>query len=302
MASTRNLDVHLLTVLDHLLRERSVTATARRLGLSQPAVSTSLAKLRRHFGDELLVRQDQQYVLTPMGAQLAQRTAAALAEVRGLFDISQSFDPASTDREFHLVASDHFTVLYGGALVARLRREAPGARVRFSPFAPGTIADFPGRLLGVDGLMLPRASMPDFPFVDLVTDEWDFVVSRDDPLARTGLGVGDLEQRPWVLFRLEGGGQIPPVEFLHSQGLRTPYDVVVGDLATVPFLVTGSDRVGLVPRRLGHLFADASRTAVVESPVRLPSLIMTMLWHPAHELDAGHAWLRTALADFAADD
>lgn len=298
VAGTRNIDLHLLTVLDHLLRERSVTSAARRLGVSQPSVSASLAKLRRHFGDDLLVRQDGAYVLTPVGARLAERIGSVLAEVRDLFEVAEAFDAAGTDREFRLVATDHFTMLYGAALVAHLRQLAPGVRFRFAPLSAGALVDLPGRLLEVDGLMLPRASVPDFPFVDLVTDEWDFVVCRRDPLATAGLRIEDLEQRPWTVFRADGGGHIPPVEYLHSQGLRTRIDVIANDLPAVPFLVAGSDRIGIVPRRLGRLLADASRTSVLESPVALPSLTMTMLWHPAHEFDAGHSWLRAALARF----
>lgn len=297
MAGTRNLDLHLLTALDHLLRERSVTAAARRLGVSQPSMSASLARLRRHFGDDLLVRRDGGYVLTPLASVLAERTPGTLAEVRGLLDISNSFDLATTTREFHFVVSDHFTSLYGAATVDRIRRDAPHATVRFSSFEAITLDDFPGHLMEADGVMLPRASIPDYPFVDIARDDWVLVVARSGVLAERDLTLDDLGASSWVAFRLAQGGQIPPITHLHSQGLETSQDVLVNSFTSVPFLVAGSDRIGVLPRRLATLLADVSGTVVKESPVPLPSLMMAMLWHPAHELDPAHVWLRAVMAD-----
>lgn len=296
MASSRNLDVHQLTALDHLLRERSVTAAARRLGISQPAASSLLAKLRRHFGDELLVRREGGYGLTPVGALLAERTPATLAQVRALLDVGSAFDPATSEREFRLITSDHFTSVYAGALVRRAQREAPRSTFRFAPISPGAPETFRARLLEVDGLVLPRASVPDLPFVDVATDEWSFVACRTNPVAATGLELSDLASSPFVLFRVEPGGLIPPVAFLHSQGLELRAEVQVGDFASIPFLVGGTSRIGLVPRRLAEMLAPASRTVVLESPVLLPALMVSMLWHPAHEPDLGHAWLRSTVA------
>src|SRR5207244_3030001 len=93
-----NLDLNLLVTLDVLLRERNVTRTAEHLGTSQPAVSAALARLRRHFGDELLHRMGNRYELTPLAAELSARTAPALAGVRRVFDVSTEFDPTSVDR------------------------------------------------------------------------------------------------------------------------------------------------------------------------------------------------------------
>src|SRR6188768_1172580 len=100
-----NLNLNLLTVLDAVLRERSVTGAAARLGLSQPAVSASLARLRRHFDDPLLVRNGNAYDLTPLGEQLVEPVAAALAQIERVFETSRAFQPADSDRVFSVLAS-----------------------------------------------------------------------------------------------------------------------------------------------------------------------------------------------------
>ena len=98
------LDLNLLVALDALLQQRSVTRAAAQMGLGQPALSASLARLRRHFGDELLHRVGNEYRLTPLAVELRARTAVALSGVDRVFSAQPSFDPASSTREF---SADH---------------------------------------------------------------------------------------------------------------------------------------------------------------------------------------------------
>lgn len=108
-----NLDLNLLVALDALLRERNVTRAAEQMGLSQPAVSAALSRLRRHFGDELLSRVGNRYELTPFATQLVVRTPPALAGVKRVFDTSPDFDPSAVEREFTLKGSDYAAAVLG---------------------------------------------------------------------------------------------------------------------------------------------------------------------------------------------
>ncbi|WP_181407477.1 LysR family transcriptional regulator [Nocardioides sambongensis] len=288
MSGIRNIDVHLLATLDHLLRERSVTLAAHRLGVSQPAVSASLARLRRHFDDQLLLRRGGEYALTPLAQTLAERVPGALAELRALLDAEHAFDPATTTREFVLVCSDHVTTVYGSGLVARLREAAPGASVRFVAIG-GTGPGGPA-LADVDGLVLPRASIPDLPSIDLARGAWVLVADPDHPVPAGEEGVAKISARPWVSFRGAGGGHVPPVEYLLSQGVALDLDLLVPDFGSIPFLVRGTPRIGILPRRHAQLLARAAGVAVFEPPVVLPELILTMVWDPSKTPDHGHAW------------
>src|SRR5919199_5248961 len=111
-----NLDLNLLLSLDALLEQRSVTRAAQQLGLSQPALSASLARLRRHFGDELLARVGNEYRLTPLAAQLKPRVRLALEGVERAFTAQPEFDPAESTREFAVVMSDYACAVIGNAL------------------------------------------------------------------------------------------------------------------------------------------------------------------------------------------
>src|SRR3954467_15281366 len=133
------LDLNLLVSLDALLQERSVTRAAARMGLSQPALSASLARLRRHFGDELLTRVGNDYRLTPLAVQLKELARIALSGVERVFTAQPEFDPGSSTREFSLVVSDYVVALLGDTIAGLLPEEAPHPRLRFSANAPSTV-------------------------------------------------------------------------------------------------------------------------------------------------------------------
>src|SRR4051794_17907429 len=129
--SLANLDLNLLVSLDALLQERSVTRAAARLRLSQPTVSGTLARLRRHFGDELLVRAGNRYDLTPLAADLLARTAGALTMVEEVFAGRADSDAGSGQREFRVIASDFGVAVLGPAVSRILRERGRPVSLRF---------------------------------------------------------------------------------------------------------------------------------------------------------------------------
>src|SRR5690349_22999772 len=131
-----NLDLNLLVSLDALLQQRSVTKAAAQMGLSQPALSASLARLRRHFGDELLTRVGNEYRLTPLAVQLRDLARFALDGVERVFTAQTEFDAASSTREFSLVISDYGIAVFGDTIAALLAEEAPNARLRLAANTP----------------------------------------------------------------------------------------------------------------------------------------------------------------------
>ena len=115
----RGFDLNLLVTLDALLQERSVTSAARRLGISQPAASQALARLRRHFDDELLARQGGSYALTPKASGLLDELAELLDRAKLVVEGESDFNPLSSDREFRLMCSDYAAVVIGSELSNR---------------------------------------------------------------------------------------------------------------------------------------------------------------------------------------
>src|SRR5215472_796790 len=147
-----NLDLNLLVSLDALLAERSVSRAAERLGLSQPSLSASLARLRRHFRDDLLTRVGNHYELTPLAAQLGEQTTSALAAVARVFASEPDFDPATSEREFTVLISDYAIAVLGPPLAALLQ-QAPHVRLRLHQ-VPTPVVDVAQALRDVDAMVL----------------------------------------------------------------------------------------------------------------------------------------------------
>jgi len=167
-----NLDLNLLVALRALLEERSVTAAGRRIGLSQPAMSAALARLRRHFGDELLSRSGNSYELTALGSALLDRTAVAYDLLERVFTSQADFDPAADRREFTVLASDYAVAVIGVELARVIDEQAPAVRLTFRKL-PSVTEDIGATLSTVDGLLMPHGIISGLPTVELarVIDE-----------------------------------------------------------------------------------------------------------------------------------
>ena len=158
VAHLANLDLNLLVALRELVRERSVTRAAQRLGVTQPAASASLSRLRRHFGDELLVREHGEYVLTPLGEQLAEQVEAVCAAAERLFAASSNFDAATSDREFTLVMADYTIMVMGEALSQAVQRLAPRARLHIRLVRESLVTEYSDGIRFVDGMVAPPSN------------------------------------------------------------------------------------------------------------------------------------------------
>src|SRR6185312_11283835 len=181
------LDLNLLVALDALLEQRSVTRAAAQMGLSQPALSASLARLRRHFDDELLTRAGNSYRLTPLAVQLSELVRIAVAGVDRVFTARPGFEPAAARREFSLMASDYVVAVLGDTLAGLLAREAPRARLRLASTTPDVVERAEQVLLTTDLLLLPHGFITDLSHADLYRDEWVCVVAAESPAAVDGL-------------------------------------------------------------------------------------------------------------------
>jgi DNA-binding transcriptional LysR family regulator len=289
------LDLNLLVSLDALLQQRSVTRAAAQMGLSQPALSASLARLRRHFGDELLTRVGNEYRLTPLAVQLRELVRIALSGVERVFTAQPEFDPASSTREFTVLVSDYVVVVLGDTLAALLAEEAPHTRLRLTPHSPAIVERAEQELLGADVLLLPHGFVSDLSHADLYRDEWVCVVSADNPVVERGLTVEDLRILPWVLTYHGQTASTPAARQMRMLGIEPRAQVVVEDFITVPGLVAGSDRIALLQRRLVDMLPLDTGIRALPCPFEAGPLVEAMWWHPALDDDPEHRYLRDVI-------
>ncbi|MFF4490126.1 LysR family transcriptional regulator [Streptomyces sp. NPDC001544] len=288
------LDLNLLVPLDALLQERSVTRAAERLGLSQPTLSTALGRLRRHFGDELLTRVGNTYELTPLAERLAENTAEALGYTDRVFRTRPDFDPAVAEHEFTLVLTDCQLPTFGRALADLVLETAPGVRLRYRHSTEHFVQRAHDNLRTVDAIVLPQGILAQLPSLDLFQDRWVCVASADDEPAISC--AEELAGRQWVLPYYHPSVVFPSLRRLRERGVEPRAAITTEDYLAVPHLLAGTDRLSLVPERIARLFALQGKTSVVDLPFELGVLVETLWWHPMHERDPAHIWLRQIAA------
>ena len=294
-----SLDLNLVPVLRALLEERNVTRAGNRVGLSQPATSAALRRLRRHFDDELLHRSGNGHALTPLGTTLLDRVGTAHDVLERLFDTHNHFDPATAQGEVTFTTSDYALAVFGEPLSRALHAQAPGLRLRFDQVTTRSLDEVAALLAGIDGLFLPHGYLSDHPHLDLHEDRWLCMVAADNPEVGEQLTVADLERLPWVALDHHREHTTSALRNLAMFGIEPRVDAVVGHFQAVPFLVAGTDRIALVQERLAHRIASTADVRVLECPVDLVPLKQAMWWHPTHQSDARHRWLRNLVAQVA---
>ncbi|SDL78094.1 DNA-binding transcriptional regulator, LysR family [Geodermatophilus siccatus] len=287
-----NLDLNLLVSLDALLEQRSVTRAAQQLGLSQPALSASLARLRRHFGDELLSRVGNAYRLTPLAAQLRPRVRLALDGVERVFSAQPEFDPAESTREFSVLVSDYGCAVLGDTLAQLLSEEAPSARLRLAHNTPDAVDQAQQTLLSTDLLVLPHGFVTDLPHADLHRDRWVLVVSADNAEVGEALTVEQLRTMPWVATYHGPTASTPAARQMRMLGIEPRVQVVTESFLTVPGLVAGSDRIALLQERLVQLLPLSAGVRALPPPFDAGPLVEAMWWHPVYDRDLEHEFFR----------
>ncbi|MCF6421217.1 MULTISPECIES: LysR family transcriptional regulator [Amycolatopsis] len=295
------LDLPLLHALHALLAERSVTGAAIRLGRSQPTLSSALARLRRHFGDDLLTRSGNHYVLTRFAEQLRPLTGVAVAAVERVFSAEAEFDPGETSREFTIVSSDNGISVVGGLLVARVAREAPGARIRFVPVTPESISRKDEFYRTVDGVLMPHGYL-DLPRnIDLYTDRWVCVASAANTRIGDRLTMDHLRELPWVATFGDPLGRAPAWRQMEMLGVVPRVCATAESFLAMPQLVRACDAIALLQERVAALVADVPGLRILECPFDAIPLVEAFWWHPIHDDDPGHAWLRRCLTGLRPD-
>lgn len=295
LAHTVN-DLNLLTTLRHLLATGSVTATAERMRLSQPAVSRALGRLRSALNDPLFVRANKRLVPTPRAAALQPELEALMARLDDLLTSGAGFVPATSTRTFVVATSDYTASVLMGPLLERLRREAPGVTVRVVqtvPDAEGALTDGAWDLLWAPMRELSQAVV----WTRLFEEDFVFVVRRGHPVASRPLTLERYLSVPQLALSPEGKPGNPLDAQLERLGVRRRVVAHVPTFATVPSLIAASDFGAVLPRRIVAQHGRAWRLVERTLPFALRGFTLYQAWHERHRHDEGHAWFRQLVAE-----
>lgn len=301
MIEPSSIDLNLLSVFQEVYRERQISAAARRLGLTQSAVSNALARLRRTFGDELFVRTAYGMQPTPLAQQMAEPIGAAMAQVALALSQRSRFDPATGARRFTLAMTDVGEVYFMPVLIERCRTVAPNVEIASlrangltlkDDMETGRVDLAIGAFEHVSEALYHRALFRQ-PFVSMFR--------KDHPLAK---GKVDLERFVAAPHLIVDAAQSPYDRInglLEKAGVTAGARFRVPHFTAVPYIVSTSELVVTVPQKLAESAASPFGLKWIEPPLALPALQTNVFWHRRFNHDPGIQWLRGLIADVFAE-
>ncbi|GGN31876.1 DNA-binding transcriptional LysR family regulator [Actinoplanes campanulatus] len=295
-------DLNLLLFLRVLLEEGNVTRAGARLEVGQPAMSAALAKLRRRFDDELLVRAGRDYELTPFARDLLPEVQRAVRLIARALELEDHFDAATSERTFRLAMSDYAIAVLHEPLVRLLRATAPGVRLSIERIGPKARTSS-RTLLEYDALVAPLG----FGFPGqrrmLWRDRMVLIADRKHPrLAAGGLTLADLAELPHAVATF-GPGILTPVDRVFGEhGIDRRIVLQVPGFLPLAFVIEGTEMVAVVPERLARLhLAPGGPITVIEPPFG-EVLLAEGYWYGRDRLaDPAHRWLFARFDALAAE-
>jgi DNA-binding transcriptional LysR family regulator len=291
----RGIDLNLLATLDALIAERNVTRAGERLGLSQPATSHALARLRKAFDDPLLVRASGGMELTPRAQAIADPLARALEALAEAVRSPAPFDPAKAERRFRIGTDDYLERMLLPKLLARVWRDAPGIDVEVTVTGSRSGQDLAeGR---VDAVIAPTGVIGPLPgaYTQHLFDERFVTLARSGhPAVGKRLSLDAYIALPHVLVSPGGRPGSVVDTALASLGRQRRVALVVPHFLAAIEIVRQSDAIVTLGRRLARAARPGLR--VHEPPLELPGFGVSLYWHQREHADPAHIWFRRLVA------
>lgn len=289
----------LLVSLSAMLEEKNITRAASRLGISQPALSAQLARLRDIFDDQLLTpaASGKGMVLTPRASMLKDPLKSALQHLEDVVGVPAAFDPAQSDRTFTIGANDNATAIIGAQLIARLRSQGfTGVRLSFR------VVDFtrlPGQLetgeIHIALVSRSKALPASFATQTLLDEEFRMAQRKGHPRGDRPPSIEEYAALEHVLVSGDGGGFRGFIDdALERQGLARRVGVSVQYYGVVPLMLQTTDLVSTLPSRFLHRYANSLTSFPL--PIEVQRFVLNATWHQRFDREPGHLWLRQQLA------
>lgn len=300
MRELQKIDLNLLVAFEALMAERSVTRAAERMFVGQPAMSASLARLRKLVNDPLLVREGRTLVPTPVAESLVAPVSQALTIVESALGSRRSFDPAEESRTFTIMASDYVLVVMLRELLNTLRTVAPNVRINVRPIAADYVDQVRRGL--VDLFILPRElerSGVRLLSEDLFSDRLVCAIDADNDVVGTAMTMRQFESLPYLAYDA-GALTTAAQRQLRAQGVDRPIDVTTQSFVVAPLLLRGTPFFTVIHERLGQVLGPQNGLRLLDSPVAFTPITEAMFWAVRHEDGPAHQWLREQVRKAAA--
>lgn len=296
------LDLNLLLVFHHLLREKRVSAVATVLGMSQPAVSSALGRLRTSLGDELFLRTQHGMAPTPYALQLAEPVAAALDGLQQALNVRAAFDPATSERRFTLAMTDVGEMYFLPVLMDALAQTAPGVTLQVVAVTSASLgADMASGRTDLALGLLPQLQAGFFQQA-LFRQPYVCLMREGHPLAAApSLALADFAAASHVRVIAAGTGHGRVDEALERQGLQRRIRLTVPHYVALGDVLGHSDLIATVPERFAQRVTTPFGLTTRPLPLAVDGSVIHQFWHARLHKDPGHQWLRSMVAQCFGD-
>jgi DNA-binding transcriptional LysR family regulator len=297
-----DIDLNQLVLFQQLMVERRVSRVADNLGLTQPAVSNTLAKLRRQFGDELFVRSPAGMLPTPFAEQLAEPIGYALSMIHGGLNQHRRFDPASVQRSLTIAMTDIGEIVFLPALVERLRKDAPGIALSTVRTTATNLRDEmeAGKVdLAIGPLPQLKAG---FFQRRLFRQRYVCLFRQGHALDRKRLTMADFKSAEHLVIVSAGTGHGKVDELIRRAGVERHVRLTVPHFVSVGHILRRSDMVATVTERLAESLVEPFGLAYRPHPVDLPEVAINVFWHAKVHRSPAHLWLRGLVFELFGED
>jgi DNA-binding transcriptional LysR family regulator len=298
----RKVDLNLLVVLDALLRLQNVTRAAEALGMSQPAMSLALNRLRTAFDDPLFIRGSRGVWPTPRAEQLAVPLQHVLDQIRNDVLRKTSFDPATTQRTFTFNMADVGEMVFLPRLLAYFRAVAPGANITTVSTPPAQLAEVlqsgevdlaVGYFPGLRGAAMYQQRLFSHSFV--------CIVRKGHPLSGAQLTKAQFLEAQHAVVHQEGKSHEVFEEALLAQGLKRRVVLSIPHFLSIPLVIAESDLIVTVPYAIGMSFARMTDLRILRPPIQVAPAEVKQHWHARFHHDRVNRWLRSVVAELFID-
>jgi DNA-binding transcriptional LysR family regulator len=304
MADLTGFDLNLLRVFAAVMRERSVTRAGDQIGMSQPAVSAALNRLRYALDDQLFVRRGNDMVPTPRAEDLIGPVQEALNQLDVALQGRRDFNPSRAERTYTVLGGDFVSLLVMPVLSDRIAQLAPSVRLRQLDFGHSAVE----RLLqedSVDVVLEGPLGLPEWVSRQVLFESHFCVVARADLAVLVAAGVEDgalfpidlFCELPHALRTVEGGMTGFTDAALAKIGRARRVVLAVPHFQAVLHAVARGALVAVVPRKVAEPFAGPLGLGIYEPPLELPAPEIMMYWHSRHDRSPAHRWLRNQVFD-----
>jgi len=291
----KNLDLNLLVVFNHLLRERSVSGAADKLGLTQPAVSNALRRLRSVLDDELFLRTTRGMEPTPYALQLAEPIAYALSTIENTLTHRTEFDPATSERRFTLTMTDLGEIELLPPLMDRLEEVAPGVTVSTVRNSAERLRDDmeAGHVDMAIGL-LPQLKANFFQ-QRLFMQRYVCLFRQGHALDKRKVSRREFYDADHVVVVSAGTGHAKMDEIIESAEEKRRVRLLVPHFVAIGHILASTDMIATVPERYARRCAEPFGLRYADHPVELPQIGINLFWHAKFHKEPGNQWLRQVI-------